>query len=62
MYSEEQKAAWSVVARLQGIVCLVCGEPPKLQNRHVFYDSGLCRVCAADIDDAPDRIGDPGLA
>jgi hypothetical protein len=42
-------AAWSRIARSQGLVCIVCKEPPAAQRRAEFYDSGLCRACAADI-------------
>jgi len=62
-YSNEQHALWETTARMQGMVCLVCNEPPKLPNRAAFYDSGLCRRCAAEL--AADRRvagASPGLA
>lgn len=50
LYTEEQRKAWRRAARGQGLVCLLCGEPPALHRRHEFYDSGLCRACAAELD------------
>jgi hypothetical protein len=66
MYTEDQKTSWKTVANAQGIVCVVCLEPPALQRRGAFYDTGLCRYCAAELEvEAPanphlDRR--PGLA
>ena len=48
-HSEEARLGWKRSARIQGLVCLVCGEPPELQHRDVFFDSGLCIACAAEL-------------
>lgn len=50
MYTEQQRDAWTRVAKAQGLVCFICCEPPALHRRHEFYDSGLCRACAAELD------------
>ena len=48
--SEAAAQAWKSTARAQGLVCMICGDPPALAKRHEFYDSGLCRACAGVID------------
>lgn len=48
--SEEARLVWRRSARIQGLVCLICGEPPELQHRGVFFDSGLCVACAAELE------------
>jgi len=48
-YSEEAQLGWRRSAQIQGLVCLVCGEPPELQHRDAFFDSGLCVACAAEL-------------
>lgn len=48
--SEVEMSAWTLTARLQGIVCVICGKPPALHRRAEFYDTGLCRACAAEIE------------
>jgi hypothetical protein len=55
MHSEADAAAWAMIAKQQGLVCMVCGKPPALQRREEFYDSGLCRSCAAEIEADSDR-------
>jgi hypothetical protein len=55
MHSEADAAAWAMIAKQQGLVCMVCGTPPALQRRQEFYDSGLCRACAAEIEAESDR-------
>jgi len=40
---------WNETARMQGLVCLVCGNAPLFSRRSVFYDTGLCRRCACDL-------------
>ncbi|HWA61280.1 MAG TPA: hypothetical protein VG939_07890 [Caulobacteraceae bacterium] len=52
---DAENQAWKTIAISQGLVCLVCGEPPALKRRDVFYDSGLCRRCAAELDAAGDE-------
>jgi hypothetical protein len=53
--SDAVSKAWLIVARQQGIVCVVCGSPPALERRAEFYDTGLCRSCAAQIDAEPTK-------
>jgi hypothetical protein len=66
MYTDEQKAAWKTIADAQGIVCVICLNAPALQRRDAFYDTGLCRHCAAELEaeSAPGsvRSGHPDLA
>jgi hypothetical protein len=47
---EAEGLTWNLVAKLQGIVCMICGKPPALHRRAEFYDTGLCRGCAAEIE------------
>ena len=61
-FTEEQRIAWRQVAQGQGLVCLICHEPPALHKRDAFYDSGLCRACAAELALADGRTGPPELA
>ena len=50
VYTEQQRDAWKRIARAQGLVCHVCLEPPALHRRNEFYNPGLCRACAAELD------------
>jgi hypothetical protein len=49
---QNARIAWKLKATSQGLVCLICGKVPMLERREVFYDTGLCRVCAGE--DEPD--------
>jgi RNA polymerase-binding transcription factor DksA len=48
-YTEAQRAGWQAQAARQGLVCVVCGQTPKLERRHAFYDTGLCADCAGEL-------------
>jgi hypothetical protein len=61
-FTEDQRIAWRQVAKAQGLVCFICYEPPALHKRDAFYDSGLCRACAAELEQADGRTGPPELA
>ena len=43
------QAAWRRKAYAQGILCMICCEPPKFENREKFYDTGVCEVCDKEI-------------
>ncbi len=45
------RTAWRLKAKIQGLVCLVCGKIPALERRPEFYDTGLCRGCADELGD-----------
>jgi hypothetical protein len=50
---------WEKKALAQGAVCLVCHEPPKLERRPEFYDSGLCAACAREIASTSRSVAGP---
>lgn len=52
--TEIHRALWHVKASSQGLVCLVCRRVPCLERRAAFFDTGLCMVCDADLDETPD--------
>lgn len=56
-YTESERKAWRDRAAAQGLVCVVCGEIPKLERRPEFYDTGLCRSCATDLDAGAAQAG-----
>lgn len=37
--------AWRRRAFAQGILCLICCEPPRFEQRDEFYDTGVCEYC-----------------
>lgn len=47
--TELSLAAWKRTAKTQGLVCLVCGEAPELEDRDTFFDTGVCCGCAAEM-------------
>jgi hypothetical protein len=44
----EAQEAWTLAARAQGLVCQICCETPKLEDREAFFDTGVCADCATD--------------
>jgi formylmethanofuran dehydrogenase subunit E len=44
----EVQEAWLRQARVQGLVCQICHEPPRYDERHNFFDTGVCVHCATD--------------
>ena len=49
-YTDTHRALWRAKAMSQGIVCVVCGRVPRLERRPAFFDTGLCRACASELD------------
>ena len=47
-YNEELRRSWLQTAVRQGLLCLICSEPPTLEHRAEFYDTGLCEACTRD--------------
>jgi hypothetical protein len=47
-YSEELRKSWLQTAVRQGLLCLICSQPPTLEHRAEFYDTGLCEACTRD--------------
>jgi hypothetical protein len=48
-YSEEHRNNWRQTAVRQGLLCLVCSEPPTLEHRAEFYDTGVCAACTSEM-------------
>ena len=40
--------AWRMRAKVQGLVCLICCEPPPFDERETFFDTGVCAHCAKE--------------
>jgi hypothetical protein len=40
--------AWRRRAYAQGILCLICCEPPRFEQRTEFYDTGVCEFCSEE--------------
>jgi hypothetical protein len=43
---------WLMRARTQGLVCQICHEPPKYEDRENFFDTGVCEDCSTDFQQA----------
>ena len=52
----EKRIAWRIMAKSQGLVCLICGKVPAWERRPEFYDTGLCRGCAEELSDDPEVV------
>ena len=50
-YTDAHRAIWHNKASSQGLVCVICGRVPALERREAFYDTGLCRFCAGELDE-----------
>ena len=40
--------AWRKRAYAQGVLCLICCEPPRFEQREEFYDTGVCEFCSEE--------------
>ncbi len=40
--------AWRQRAYAQGVLCLICCEPPRFEQRAEFYDTGVCEICSQE--------------
>jgi hypothetical protein len=47
-YSDELQKSWLQTAIRQGLLCLICSQPPSLEHRAQFYDTGLCEACTRE--------------
>ena len=44
----EVQEGWTLSAKAQGLVCQLCHEPPKYEDREAFFDTGVCNECSTD--------------
>jgi len=40
--------AWRQRAYAQGVLCLICCNPPRFEQRAEFYDTGVCEFCSEE--------------
>jgi len=50
--SSDVETLWLKSARAQGLVCQLCLETPRFEERERFFDTGLCDTCSTDKETA----------